>query len=494
MSGLVGEILDHYRLVERIGQGGMATVYRALDTRSLQDVAIKILSSTAVGDRRFVLRFRREAGLVKNVLKHPHIVAVLDYNEVRDLVYLVMPYIPGETLHERMARRRVADPDAARWIGQVAEALDFAHRHGIIHRDIKPSNIMIGEDGEAYLTDFGLARLIEGSNTLTGSMLMGTPSYVSPEQGRGKRVDGRSDMYSLGVVMYQLATGRVPFEGNTPMATVLMHLQEPVPRPGRFNPNLSPAVERVILRALAKNPDERFATVAAMNQAYQAAVTGAPQTEAEWLQLGSAAPVAVASHAAHRRAAEPSAGRRSPAVWIALGAVVALGLAGAAAASALSSRGASGGPATDAQSDVAAAVTQPDPPPTEPGPRATATVTLSDACPGVTLLAFRHGGNEVGWTIDNGSSQELRLSDLNFEIPVDNSLEEVVLGGLSLIDGGSGGEAGSVPQLVGLGGEHTRILPGSTAPLLLRYTWPDEGSGYRLVLAFEGGCTLETSW
>jgi serine/threonine-protein kinase len=131
MSNLVGQMLGQYRLVEQIGQGGMATVYRALDTRSLQDVAIKILSSSAVGDRRYVRRFRREAGFVKNVLRHPNIVPVLDYNELRGLVYLVMPFIDGETLHDRMSRRRVSDAEAARWIDQVASALDFAHSHGI---------------------------------------------------------------------------------------------------------------------------------------------------------------------------------------------------------------------------------------------------------------------------------------------------------------------------------------------------------------------------
>ncbi len=493
MSGLVGQILDHYRLVERVGQGGMATVYRALDTRSLQDVAVKILSSTAIGDRRFVRRFRREAGLVKNVLKHPHIVPVLDYNEVRNLVYLVMPFIPGETLHDRMLRRRVADADAARWIGQVAEALDFAHQHGIIHRDVKPSNILIGEDGNGFLTDFGLARLIEGSNTLTGSMLMGTPSYVSPEQGRGKRVDGRSDMYSLGVVMYQLAAGRVPFEGNTPMATVLMHLQEPVPRPGRFNPNLSPAVEKVILKALAKIPEDRFSSVAALNQAYQAAVSGAPQTEAEWLQLGSAgAQIAVAPAGAHRRAAEPRHRRRSPAFWLGLGAVVALGLGGAVAAVALSPRPLPGGAAAEASPIVEAVAGGPEPSPTSQGPAPTATVTISEGCPGIGLLGYRRIGDEVGWTIDNGRAEELRLIDLQFEVPIDNTLEDVLLGGLTLIE--SGAPEGGAPRLVAMGGEHTRIPPGTTVPLLLRFTWPDQNPGYRLVISFDGGCSLSTSW
>jgi len=230
MSSLVGQMLEHYRLVELVGQGGMATVYRALDTRSLQDVAIKVLSSTAVGDRRFVRRFRREAGFVKNTLRHPNIVGVLDYSEVRGLVYLVMPFIAGETLYDRMTRRRVSDVEAGRWIDQIAGALEFAHQQGIIHRDVKPANIIVDEAGDAHLTDFGLARMIEGSNTLTGSMLMGTPAYVAPEQGRGKRVDGRSDEYSMGVVMYQLAAGRVPFEDPDPVGLLRRVAEDPPPR------------------------------------------------------------------------------------------------------------------------------------------------------------------------------------------------------------------------------------------------------------------------
>ncbi|HLE23219.1 MAG TPA: serine/threonine-protein kinase, partial [Anaerolineales bacterium] len=344
MSNLVGQMLGQYRLVEQIGQGGMATVYRALDTRSLQDVAVKILSNSAVGDRRYVRRFRREAGFVKNVLRHPSIVPVLDYNEVRGLVYLVMPFVAGETLHDRMTHRRVSDVEAARWIDQIAGALDFAHGHGIIHRDIKPSNIIIDNDGDAHLTDFGLARMIEGSNTLTGSMLMGTPSYVSPEQGRGKRVDARADEYSLAVVMYQLAAGRVPFEGSTPMATVLMHIQEPVARPSRYNPNLSPAVEKVILKAMAKDPEERFPTVAAMNQAYQGAVKGSPQTEAEWLHLRGPSEVAVAKQVVRTQVPDEGRSRRSPVVWVLAGLALALAVGGVVGATALSSLGAAAEP------------------------------------------------------------------------------------------------------------------------------------------------------
>jgi serine/threonine-protein kinase len=476
-------MLGQYRLVELIGQGGMATVYRALDTRSLQDVAIKILSSAAVGDRRYVRRFRREAGLVKNVLRHPNIVAVLDYNEVRGVVYLVMPYVPGETLHDRMARKRVSDTEAARWIDQVASALEFAHGQGIIHRDVKPSNIIIDEKGDAHLTDFGLARMIEGSHTLTGSMLMGTPSYVSPEQGRGKHVDGRADEYSLAVVMYQLAAGRVPFEGSTPMGTVLMHIQEPVPRPGRFNPNLSPAVEKVILRAMEKNPEDRFPTVAAMNQAYQAAVRGAPQTEAEWLQLRSPGEVAVARQVSHPAEDEAGGARRSPIVWLLAGVVLALVVAGVVGATALSSLGAAS--ETAPPPTVEAAPTAPVMEAT-PSRVPTATPVVSVQCPEVSLLGFQRDGGEVRWTIYNGMEQEpLRIRNLQVIAPKDNWPETVTFGETTV----------SVEEFESaLRPDQATIAAGTTLPFALRFPFADSEPGYRVIMTFESPCLLETSW
>ena len=316
----------------------------------------------------------------------------------------------------------------------MAGALDFAHGQGIIHRDVKPSNIIVDDEGNAHLTDFGLARMIEGSNTLTGSMLMGTPSYVSPEQGRGKRVDGRADEYSLGVVMYQLAAGRVPFEGSSPMATVLMHIQEPVARPSRFNPNLSPAVEKVILKAMAKAPEERFPTVAAMNQAYQAAVKGSPQTEAEWLQLRGPNEVAVARQVSRVQEREEGRSRRSPLVWLLAGLALALVVGGVIGAAALSSLGATSEPTAGpplAVPATAVPVAAVEPTAT---PFASATPAVSAECPQVSLLGFEPDGNEVSWAIYNGNPQgEIHVSDFLFAVPEGQSLVDVRLGSTSLL-------------------------------------------------------------
>jgi hypothetical protein len=486
---LVGQMLDHYRLVEMIGQGGMATVYRALDTRRLEDVAVKVLSSSITGDRRFVKRFRREAGLLVR-LKHPNIVGVLEYGESHGVIYLVMPYISGKTLFERADKFRVTEAEAARWIGQISSALGYAHAQGIIHRDVKPSNILIDDAGNAMLTDFGLARMIEGSNTLTGSMMMGTPAFVSPEQARGRALDPRSDQYSLGVILYQLATGRLPFEGTSPMATVMMHIQEPVPRPGRFNPNLSQAVERVILRAMAKKPEDRFPGVEAMNQAYQAAVRGTPLPEGESAIVQPAvAGVAVA------RKPRPEGRRRGWLTWAAVGAAILVLAAGALAYPSLTSLGGEILAPTPLPTSEATGVSTVAPPTavSVAAVAASATPFFDPACPGIRLIGFTREGARISYKIVNDRRTAVDLAGLVPTFPADNPPVALTVGTTQMLATPSA--PGGPANLVVPAGDDTRFEPGAIRPITLQFSLVDDRPGlYSLAITFDDGCVLAPTW
>ena len=250
----------------------MAAVYRAFDPALDRDVALKILPRHFAGDPEFSARFQREAKVIAR-LQHVHILPVHDFGQEDDYTFIVMPFIETGTLADLLKGRPLPLPQILKIISQVGDALSYAHQSGIVHRDIKPSNILIDERGNCLLTDFGVAKMVEATVQLTQTgAIIGTPAYMSPEQIMGERVDGRSDLYSLGVVLFEMATGRQPYRAETPPAVFVKHLHDPLPMPRSLNPDIPEAIERVILKTLAKQPTGRFQTATDLVQALEAAI------------------------------------------------------------------------------------------------------------------------------------------------------------------------------------------------------------------------------
>ncbi len=294
MADLVGKTLGRYRVVARLGRGGMAEVYKAYQAGLDRYVGIKVLHSHLVDDKDFIGRFEREA-LAIGKLRHPNIVQALDFDREGELYFMAMEYIDGPTLKDEMkVRRGVNKPfnlhEITRIFTALCSAIDYAHARGMVHRDIKPANVMINQEGQIVLTDFGIARIVGATQYTQTGALAGTPAYMSPEQGQGERGDERSDIYSLGVMLYEMVTGTVPYDADTPFAVIMQHVSQPLPLPTKINPDIPEPVERVILKALSKNPDDRYQTAGELAKDLREAVGIGPHDTLVSMPLKTVAP------------------------------------------------------------------------------------------------------------------------------------------------------------------------------------------------------------
>lgn len=277
MADLSGQTLGKYQLIERLGRGGMADVYKGYQPGLDRYVAVKVLHPHLSEEANFITRFQREAKGVAN-LRHPNIVQVFDFDVQAENYYMVMEYIEGgQTLKEMLlalaaSNRRLPYDHTLDIVSKIADALSYAHRVGMVHRDIKPSNILMRTATQPVLGDFGIARLVGQTGLTSSGAMIGTPAYMSPEQGRGERADERSDIYALGIVLYEMLTGQPPYDADTPYGIILKHINNPLTPPRQLAEDLPQSVERVVLKSLAKNPDDRFQTAQEMHDALAAAL------------------------------------------------------------------------------------------------------------------------------------------------------------------------------------------------------------------------------
>jgi serine/threonine protein kinase/tetratricopeptide (TPR) repeat protein len=289
---VIGTKLGSYEIIEEIGKGGMATVYRAYQPTIGRHVAVKVIKKSIVEDEVAMGRFRREARLVAR-LEHPHLLPIYDFDGSHDPPYIVMRYLEGGTLKDVLRRGSVPFEEIGYLLRQIAAALDYAHRQGIVHRDIKPSNIMIDREGNAFVADFGIARPYARSKASTGQdltqsgSLIGTPDYMAPEQAMGKELDHRADIYSLGVILFEMLTGQLPYQSNSPMGVAIQHIEEPVPSACALNASLPSRTDKVLRRALSKDPSERYQTVSELAEAIIAALGKTVTTTPKILQAAA---------------------------------------------------------------------------------------------------------------------------------------------------------------------------------------------------------------
>ncbi|GAB1471592.1 hypothetical protein MASR2M66_24700 [Chloroflexota bacterium] len=267
------EKIGRYKIESELGRGGMATVYRAFDPSFDREVAIKVLPREMMHDPHFRSRFEREIKMIAS-LEHPSIVPVYDVGDDDGQPFFVMRFMNGGSLSNIIEKGSVSLQDTARIVEKIAQGLAHAHRKGIIHRDLKPDNILFDETGEPFISDFGVAKLSESASNLTGSGVIGTPAYMSPEQAQGIEIDQRSDVYGLGVIVYQMLTGRQPYSADTPMGVVIKHITEPVPEILKILPAIKPEIDAIIKTAMAKDKTQRYANTIELAKALNVAAFG----------------------------------------------------------------------------------------------------------------------------------------------------------------------------------------------------------------------------
>lgn len=277
-NSLIGKtISNRYVIEEMLGQGGMSAVYKATDPNLRRVVAIKVIHSHLSNNADFVKRFEEEAAAVAQ-LRHPGIILVHDFNRDDDLYYMVLEFVPGETIQDHLKRlndsgRKLSPTKAIEYMASICDAVDYAHQRGMIHRDIKPANLMLTTTGHMILMDFGIAKIVGGTRHTATGAVVGTAMYMSPEQIKGEQPDRRTDIYSLGVTLFEMVSGRPPFEADSAMTLMMMHVNDPVPNAKKLNPDVPDALVSVINRALAKDPNDRYQTAAQMAAALRNVLT-----------------------------------------------------------------------------------------------------------------------------------------------------------------------------------------------------------------------------
>jgi len=270
---MANQKIGRYEVKEELGRGGMATVYRAYDPSFEREVAIKLLPREFLHDPQFRDRFKREIKTIA-ALEHPAIVPVYDVGEEDGVPYFVMRYMTGGSLAQQINKGIFSLQDAARIIERLASALSYAHTKGVVHRDLKPDNILFDGNGEPFISDFGVAKFSGSSGDLTGSGIIGTPAYMSPEQAQGEKIDNRSDIYGLGVIIFQMLSGQQPYKADTPMGVVVKHITDPIPEIHKITPNLPEEADTIIKTALAKDREQRYQTALELSTAMNSAAFG----------------------------------------------------------------------------------------------------------------------------------------------------------------------------------------------------------------------------